>query len=107
MSTVLLFKAISEDDDQNDQYVKSICKSFPELKVRPISVLKFVFEDPEVLSKELELVDDLDGLILTSPRSVEAVSRAFSSTSLDLSQNFPEIWRQNKSAFSFNYRVYD
>lgn len=99
MSTVLLFKAISDDEDKDDRYVKSIGQSFPDLKVKPISVLQFVFEDPKILSKEIENVNDYDGLILTSPRSVEAVSRAFASTSLDLSQNFPEIWRQEKTCY--------
>ena len=65
MLNVLLFKALSEGDETGgDQYVNSLTENFP-VKVWPISVLKFVFEYPSILSQELEKEEDYNGIILT------------------------------------------
>ena len=95
---VLLFKAISEDDTKEDSYLKAINEQF-EFNVIPVSVLKFEFQNEDVLSEELQNPKHYDGLILTSPRSVEAVSRVFSSTFPELSQDILRIWRENKICY--------
>ena len=97
MSNVILFKALTDGEEGNDQYVNLLADNFPSVKVWPVSVLKFVFEDPEILAKELEKPDDYEGLILTSPRSVEAVGLAFSSSSLD--DDLRNIWREDKICY--------
>ncbi len=97
MSNVILFKALTDGEEGNDQYVNLLADNFPSVKVLPVSVLKFVFEDPEILIKELEKPDDYEGLILTSPRSVEAVGLAFSSSNLN--HDLKEIWRQDKICY--------
>jgi hypothetical protein len=65
MFNVLLFKALTEGDESGgDQYMKSLIENFP-VKVWPISVLKFVFEDPSILGQQLEKEDDYNAIILT------------------------------------------
>jgi uroporphyrinogen-III synthase len=97
MSNVILFKALTDAEEGNDQYVNLLTDKFPSVKVWPVSVLKFVFEDPEILVKELEKTEDYEGIILTSPRSVEAVGHAFSSSSLD--NDLRNIWREDKICY--------
>ena len=80
---MLLFKVLSDSDDgKEDGYVKAISQNF-DLNVTPVSVLKFVFQNEELLLEQLRDPGAFDGLILTSPRSVEAVLTAFKALSED------------------------
>ena len=93
---MLLFKALSEDDGKEDSYVKALSQNFG-LNVTPISVLKFVFQNEDLLLEQLRDPGNFDGLILTSPRSVEAVTAAVNALSDDSATL--KAWRDGKVCY--------
>ena len=94
---MLLFKVLSDSDDgKEDGYVKAISQNF-DLNVTPVSVLKFVFQNEDLLLEQLRDPGVFDGLILTSPRSVEAVLTAFKALSED--DTDLKTWRNDKICY--------
>jgi hypothetical protein len=88
--SVLLFKAVADDDDKSDSYVRSIQGSF-DLNVCAVAVLKFIFKDEQTLRERLQCPDDFTGIILTRCRLNESVS----SFNLEFRTNFNLVFRTN------------
>lgn len=70
MKKAILFKSVSED------YQKAFADS--EIEVLFVEPLQFTFINTELLNEKLQ--QDYDGLILTSPRAIEAVSKCWDPT---------------------------
>ena len=70
---LLLRGDAASSDSSNDAY--DDLQSLPNVNVIQISVLTFVFINLEVLTRSLENPSDYEGIVFTSPRAVEAVSR--------------------------------
>jgi len=103
---VLLFKALIEDDGKEDNYLQSIKQNF-DFNVVPVPVLKFVFENAIFLSEQLRNPGNFDGIVLTSPRSVEAVSVGFASIGEDFADSILKIWREKKICYVVGDASYD
>lgn len=87
--SVILFRGQDPIDHGSDQYAIAL-KAAGVGEVYTIPVLSFEFKNLELLQQQL-LDITFDGLILTSPRAVEAVQKSF----VDDSQlkNFIDIWK--------------
>ena len=74
---VLLLKSRKADDEYESQIAK-VCN----LEVVSIPVLDFTYKNIDQLSASLVDIDNFGGLVFTSPRAVEALSKALNSCSL-------------------------
>lgn len=71
MPVVVLFKS---ESDGPDKFADLLRES--NFDVRSIACLSFQFKNIDLLLKKLNKADDYEGIIFTSPRSVEAVRKA-------------------------------
>ena len=77
-------------DDPEDEYEKSL-HAIGMSDVRTLPLLRFQFRDQQLLMEKLNRCDDYTGLILTSPRAVEAI-REVATTDLLIQWSRKEVF---------------